>query len=205
MLPRVTEVRKVPKAVIFLFCGNGIRLAVYPSNLFVRCPRCGGPRALSKAPSPFVCADCGLRYYFNPSVAVAAFIQRSDGRWLFIRRAKEPSKGLLSVAGGFVEIGEKAEAALAREVFEEIGVGVQDLRFLESQPNQYDYLGVTYPVLDLYFLARTIGNPHCAQPEEVAGIEWRLPSEIRLEDLAFQSLRAAWTNHDFTFFAFQAI
>lgn len=127
-------------------------------------------------------------------MAVAAFIQRLDERWLFIRRAKEPGKGLLSVAGGFIDVGETAEVALAREIREELGIEVESLRFLESQPNQYHYLGVTYPVLDLYFLAKTVGEPRCAQPDEVAGIEWKLPTEIGPEDLAFTSLRAAWGN-----------
>ena len=167
---------------------------MYPSELFSCCPRCAGPRADANSPSPFVCSDCGFRFYFNPSVAVAAFIRRSDERWLFIRRAKEPSKGMLSVAGGFIDVGETAEVALAREIREELGIEVQNYRFLASQPNQYHYLGVTYPVLDLYFLVQTMGNPSCAQPEEVAGIEWKLPNEIGPEDLAFNSLRAAWGN-----------
>lgn len=138
------------------------------------------------------CSACGLCYYVNPAVSVAVFIRNADGNYLWIRRAKEPRRGSVSIPGGFVDFGESAELAAVREIREEVDLAVVDLRFLESQPNLYVFQEITYPVLDLYFTATAVGEPRCAQPEEVAGLEWGPVESIDPKDLAFTSLRAAW-------------
>lgn len=138
------------------------------------------------------CTDCGFRLYFNPAVAVAVFIQDDDGRILLIRRAKDPGAGLLAPPGGFIDIGETAEAAVQREIREEIGLRLDAVRFLCSRPNEYLFGGVTYPVLDLFFTARALGPAGMADPEEVRAVEWHPPIRIRSEDLAFPSMREAW-------------
>ena len=138
------------------------------------------------------CTDCDFRLYFNPAVAVAVFIQDDDGRILLIRRAKDPGAGLLAPPGGFIDIGETAEAAVYREIREEIGLRLDAVRFLCSRPNEYLFGGVTYPVLDLFFTARAIGTAGMADPEEVRAVEWHEPFRIRTGDLAFPSMREAW-------------
>ena len=138
------------------------------------------------------CAECGFRLYFNPAVAVAVFIQRADGRVLLIRRAKEPGAGLLAPPGGFIDIGERAEDAVHREVLEEVGLRITGLRFLCSQPNEYHYGGVIYPVLDLFFTATATETQAACDPEEVRAIEWHAAQELQGEALAFPSMRAAW-------------
>jgi len=100
------------------------------------------------------CMACGFRLYFNPAVAVAVFVQDAAGRVLLIRRAKEPGAGKLAPPGGFIDVGERAEDAVHREVHEEVGLRLTDLRFLGSQPNEYLFGGVLYPVLDLFFKTR---------------------------------------------------
>jgi ADP-ribose pyrophosphatase YjhB (NUDIX family) len=163
-----------------------------PSLLFRHCPKCGVHRDLGGTANPFDCQACGFRYYFNPAVAVAVFIRREDGQVLLIRRAKDPARGRLAPPGGFIDIGERAETAVGREIAEELGIRLQEVRFLCSQPNQYLFREVTYPVLDLFFTATTPDRGTRPDPEEVSAVEWHPIPAVAVEDLAFPSMQAAW-------------
>jgi len=163
-----------------------------PIELFRFCPRCGSARASeTRGQSPLACGECGLVFYFNPTVAAAAFVFDPEGKILLIRRAKDPSAGKLGVPGGFIDVGESAEEGLRREVREEVGIEIDQLRFLISFPNSYLYREVTYPVVDLYFTAIAV-NPAAARPlDAVAGVEWRLPTNVHDDEIAFISMRVA--------------
>ena len=163
-----------------------------PSAFFEHCPRCGAQPAVVGA-NPFRCAACGWLYFLNPAVAVGGFLRDVAGRVLFLQRAKEPAKGKLGLPGGFVDIGESAEAALRREVREEVGLEIRPVRFVCSQPNEYTFREVTYPVLDLFFEAEApgagVGTVMAA--DEVVALCWREPAGVKPEEIAFPSVRAA--------------
>ncbi len=164
-----------------------------PIEHFHCCPRCGQPLSPgAKQAASLECGTCGFRYFFNAAAAVAAFVRREDGRWLFVRRAKEPGQGKLAPAGGFVDIGETAEAAVHRELREEIGVTLASVTFLCSQPNAYLYRDVTYPTLDLFFVATLAPGSEPKVLEEVTSVGWFTAVEVAPEDLAFPSMQAAW-------------
>jgi ADP-ribose pyrophosphatase YjhB (NUDIX family) len=137
------------------------------------------------------CAACGFVYYFNPTVAAAAFVRRPDGRVLFIRRAREPAQGKLAIPGGFVDLGETAEEALGREIQEEVGLELVSVEYLCSQTNQYDYKGVTYPVVDLFFTALARDATRAAALDGVASLWWLAPEAVEPAEMAFPSMRAA--------------
>jgi ADP-ribose pyrophosphatase YjhB (NUDIX family) len=161
-----------------------------PSELFRFCPRCGVTRdATNVGQIPLRCGACGLTFFFNPSVAAAAWVHDPQGRVLLIRRAKEPAAGKFAIPGGFLDIGETAEEGLRREVREEVGLEIDRLRFFASYPNLYHYRDVTYPVLDLVFLADAIKPEEAQALDAVAGIEWKLPADVDPEELAFPSLK----------------
>src|SRR5436305_13877992 len=117
-----------------------------PAALFIFCPRCGTRQSGPTQGHVFLCAACSLRYYFNPTVAVAGFLRRAGGQVLLIRRGREPAQGRLAPPGGFVDIGETAEDALRREIREELGLQLEAVRFICSAPSSYQYGGVNYPV-----------------------------------------------------------
>ena len=70
-----------------------------PILLFQHCPACGEPLAAPTQPRAVHCASCNFLYYLSTTVATGIILTRPDGAALFIRRAKEPAKGLLGVAG----------------------------------------------------------------------------------------------------------
>ncbi|MFM1769405.1 MAG: hypothetical protein RJA22_1934 [Verrucomicrobiota bacterium] len=162
-----------------------------PSELFRHCPQCGRARAGQGPVQPFHCEGCGFHFYFNAAPAVAAFVLDGAGRALFVRRTREPARGMLAVPGGFVDLGETAEAALRREIREEVSLEVGPLRFLGTQINEYPFRGVAYPVLDLFYVAEAIDPGRMIARDEVEGGCWRLPREVAPEEIAFPSIRAA--------------
>lgn len=162
-----------------------------PSLCFRFCPRCAAERPSTPPLEPFRCGACGFLYYFNPAVASAAILLDPHGSALFIRRAKEPAKGKLGMAGGFIDIGETAEEGLRREVREEVNLELDSIQFLCSQPNSYEYQGVTYPVLDLFFVARTLSPARAAALDAVESFCWLDPRTVDPGELAFPSMQEA--------------
>ena len=137
---------------------------------------------------PLHCAACGFTYYFNPAVSAAGILLRGDGQGLFIRRGHEPGLGRLAFVGGFVDAGETPEEALRREVREEVGVELDGIRYLGSQPNTYAYRGVTYHVVDLAFVAHLADGAEPRLLDGVAAIEWHDPRLLDPARLAFASM-----------------
>jgi len=164
---------------------------VAPVEHFAHCPRCGRAAAPTGPAAPFRCSACGFTLFFNAASAVAALVERADGRVLFIRRAKDPGRGQLGLPGGFVDPGETAEEALRREVREEVGIRLDRVAYLSSHANAYFYAEVTYTTLDLFYVART-PDPDRAHPlDAVEGVEWLDPARVAPEAIAFESMRRA--------------
>ena len=75
----------------------------------------------------------------------------------------ERGRALLDLPGGFIDSFETGEEGIAREVFEESGLRVTEVKYLFSLPNTYLYSGFEEHTLDLFFLCRTAGYPKTAQ------------------------------------------
>lgn len=96
------------------------------------CGGCGEKMVHSKTERAMVCPSCGKIVY--PTICPAVIVGVTDGeRLLLTRYVGRPFKRYALVAG-FNEIGESIEATVRREVKEETGLDVQDLRFFASQP-----------------------------------------------------------------------
>ena len=157
------------------------------------CPRCAAPARLADS-RKIVCGGCGLTLYLNTAAAVAALILDPEGRLMAVRRNRDPQRGLLDLPGGFVDFGESAEGALARELSEELGVEVEggSLGYFRSIPNIYEYKGILYHTLDLFFTCRLPAGPATAiRPnDEIMEITYRFPNEIDEGEIAFDSMKA---------------
>ena len=86
---------------------------------------------------------------------------------------------------------ETAEAAVRREIQEELGLELVSLSYLTSAPNLYVYREVTYTVLDLHFTARVRSFDVVLQAEEVHGFELLHKADVPLDEIAFESHRVA--------------
>lgn len=97
------------------------------------CARCGsGDTRIFRAGWGRQCTGCNAQHF--PRVdPVVIMLAEHDGKVLVGRQPAYP-KGRYSALAGFVEPGESVEEAVARELFEEAGVKVRDVRYVISQP-----------------------------------------------------------------------
>lgn len=100
------------------------------------CGRCGRPLRDLEQECALRCDGCGALYYPQIAPAVIVAIRDGEGRLLFARNSKF-RPGMYSVIAGFVEAGESLEEAIHREVAEEVGLRVGELRYFGSQPWPY--------------------------------------------------------------------
>ena len=98
------------------------------------CGECGSPTISRQAGHLRVCSniECGASCFPRTDPAVIMLVH-DDERILMGRQNRWPP-GMHSVLAGFVEPGESLEGAVAREIFEEAGIEVTDIRYQSSQP-----------------------------------------------------------------------
>jgi len=99
-----------------------------------RCGVCGAPTLVTRAGHCRVCSDPSCAQEYFPRIDPAIIVLVSDGeRALLGRQASWPPRRYSTIAG-FVEPGESLEDAVEREVAEETGVAVTEVRYHSSQP-----------------------------------------------------------------------
>ncbi|OLF16399.1 NAD(+) diphosphatase [Actinophytocola xanthii] len=101
------------------------------------CGRCGAPTERVHAGWATHCTGCGREEYPRTDPAVICLVHDDvgvNGENVLLARQPVWPPERYSVLAGFVEAGESLEACVAREVAEEVGVSVSDIRYLGSQP-----------------------------------------------------------------------
>jgi NAD+ diphosphatase len=147
------------------------------------CGRCGGTTEESPGERARRCPECGLLAFPRLAPAVITLVEREDGRALLARNARWPN-GMFSCLAGFVEPGESIEAAVQREIFEEVGIEVDNLRYYRSQPWPFPHS------LMLGFHARHRSGEIACDGEEIAEARWFAPDD--LPDLPGRISIARW-------------
>ena len=164
----------------------------HPLEKFRFCPVCGSSRFVENNFKSKRCGECGFVYYANPCSATAAFIVNDRQELLVVRRAKEPAKGTLDLPGGFCDMGETVEEGMRREIKEETGLEVTDIRYLFSSPNVYMYSGMGVHTLDMDFLVPVHGPlPAVKADDDAAEARWIPVSEVNPVDFGLTSIRNA--------------
>jgi NAD+ diphosphatase len=97
------------------------------------CPLDGTPTVPAPGGHSTVCPKDGSEHFPRTDPAVIMLVTDPDDRCLLARNAAWPGRRV-SILAGFVDPGESAEQAVVREVAEETGIKVHNVRYLGSQP-----------------------------------------------------------------------
>ena len=136
------------------------------------------------------CKAWAYVYFHNCSAAVAGIVQTPKGIILTVRNA-DPKKGRLDLPGGFVDYNESLEDALAREIKEELNIGISMVNYLGSFPNVYRYKNVTYFTVDTIFTCKAKRLSSLRPNSEIAGVRFAKPRDIDFSGIGFPSTRSA--------------
>jgi NAD+ diphosphatase len=129
------------------------------------CPRCGAPTRSAAGGHVRVCTKDGSEHHPRTDPAVIMLVVDTDGRALLGHQPVWAERRFSTLAG-FVEPGESAEHAVAREVREEVGVEVTDLEYVGSQPWPFP------SSLMLAFRARALGRALRVDSAEITEARW---------------------------------
>jgi NAD+ diphosphatase len=110
------------------------------------------------------CPKCGLVNYPRLSPAIIVLVSRGDE--VLLARAPRFPPDMYSVLAGFVEPGESLEQTVVREVREEVGIEVKDIRYFGSQPWPFPNS------LMIGFTAIYAGGDIVLEPEEIVDAAW---------------------------------
>ncbi|MEL6536689.1 MAG: NAD(+) diphosphatase [Bacteroidota bacterium] len=116
---------------LFWIAGRGHHIAYWHST-HQFCGRCGTPSVVSETELARQCPNCGLGVY--PRISPAVIMTVTRGNKILLGKISRPDLEMYSVLAGFVELGESLEACVAREVHEETGIAVKNIRYFNSQP-----------------------------------------------------------------------
>ncbi|MCH2346387.1 MAG: NAD(+) diphosphatase [Pseudomonadales bacterium] len=134
----------------------------YGSHQF--CGSCGGSTEHHEIERAVCCLKCNNRFY--PRINPCAIVLVVRGRKVLLARSARFRTGFYSCLAGFIEIGETAEETVLREVKEEVGICVNNVRYIKSQswpfPSQ----------LMLGFIAEYESGEIEPEPEEIEEADW---------------------------------
>ena len=137
------------------------------------CGACGSPAGPDKNERAVVCGSCGHKRY--PSIFPAVIVGVTDGDRLLVTKYREGFEHYALVAG-FAEIGETFEETVSREVMEETGLKVKNIRYYKSQP-----WGIAQDILAGFFCEVDGDNTITMDRNELKLAEWRSREKIELQ------------------------
>ena len=143
------------------------------------CGRCGVPLKVKTAERAKECPQCGLLQFPRLAPAIIVLVER--GNELLLARSRHFMPGMYSVLAGFVEPGESLEEAVVREVKEEVGIEIKDIKYFGSQPWPFPHS------LMVGFTATHASGEISLNDEEIENAGWftidnlpRIPGKISI-------------------------
>ena len=129
------------------------------------CGRCGAKNGDDGVELARVCPACGRQEFPRISPAIIVLITDDEDRALLAHNSRF-SSGVYSLIAGFNEAGEGLEETVAREVREEVGVEIRDIRYAASQPWPFPHS------LMVGFTAKYAGGDISADGAEISDARW---------------------------------
>ena len=133
------------------------------------CGACGSGTALAGGERCFKCVNCGHAAYPRISPAMMVLIRKGDSVLMALHQA--PAVQRFVPLAGFLEAGESIEEAIHREVYEEVGLRVHNLRYFASQSWPFPHS------LMLAFTADYLDGEIRVDPGEIAEARWFGPDD----------------------------
>lgn len=133
------------------------------------CGACGNPMELASGERCFKCSRCGNMAYPRISPAMMVLIRKGD-HFLLAKHTKAATTRYVPLAG-FLEAGESIEEAVHREVFEEVGLTVNNLKYFASQSWPFPHS------LMIAFTADYVGGDIKVDENEIEEARWFGPGD----------------------------
>jgi NAD+ diphosphatase len=132
------------------------------------CSRCGTPTKIMAHERAKKCPNCEFITYPRLAPAVIVRVDRltENGPRILLARNHRFPAGFYSVLAGFVEPGETLEECVRREIKEEVGIDVKNIRYFGSQPWPFPHS------LMIAYTAVYAGGDLVLEPEEIDEAEW---------------------------------
>jgi NAD+ diphosphatase len=128
------------------------------------CGRCGAQTRLLANEVAVSCVECSTNFYANPAPSIIVRVVKGD-QILLAHNARFPPNRY-SLLAGFCELGEPAEQSVHREVKEEVGIAIKNIRYVTSQ---------SWPMhnaLMLGFEAEYDSGDICPDGKEILKAQW---------------------------------
>jgi len=159
-----------------------------PQQAFKYCPRCKSELRLSNN-KKLTCANCGWVSYINAVPCNAVLIVNNKNEVLLVERKTDPFTGYWDMPGGFVELNETIEDSVRREVKEELGVEVSDLKYFMSTYDRYLFKGLNDFTLGLTFIAKIQPGAKITVGDDAQSYKYFGKEAIPWDRVAFKSIK----------------
>ncbi|MFZ2855608.1 MAG: NAD(+) diphosphatase [Rhodocyclaceae bacterium] len=150
-------------AEAFALAGRATQLLDWQKH-YQYCGQCGTGTLMKPDEHAMLCPACGLTVY--PRISPAVMVLVRDGKRLLLARSPRFKSGVFSALAGFVEAGETLEECAVREVREEVGIEIANLRYFHSQPWPFPNS------LMVAFFADYAGGEIRPDPGEIESAAW---------------------------------
>ncbi|MEW6672440.1 MAG: NAD(+) diphosphatase [Thermodesulfobacteriota bacterium] len=154
---------------LFVLAGRSFQMILFEQRHRF-CGGCGSPTEFKPDEYAKICPNCDLVRY--PGVFPAIIVAVIKDRHILLARSQRFPKGRYSVLAGFVEPGETLEGCVRREIREEVGLEVNNIRYFGSQPWPFPNS------LMIGFTAAYAGGEIAIDNQEILDAGWFAPSAL---------------------------